>query len=412
MAEKILMIALSPTMKTGLISKWEKKEGEKVESGDLLCQVETDKATMDYESIQEGTLLKILVHEGEQARIGSPIAIIGEGGEDISDLLSDIETDMEGITDDGKIGPEEDTTSSISITETGEESSGDRVIASPLARRMAQQQGIDLSLIKGSGPRGRIIKRDILEAVARLEKSNLGMPKTTSQILPTSSDEVIQVSTKRRIIAERLAESKYSAPHYYLRLKVLSDNYMEARKLLNITLNKKVSVNAFIVKFVAEAIKRHPIMNSTWQGETILRHASIDIGLAVAQNDGLITPVVRDCGNKGIIEIDRELKELIDKALNNQLTPSEYSGATFTISNLGSYGIEEFTAIINPPGSAILAIGKMGKEPTIVDGDKIEIRTLMTLTLSCDHRVIDGAVGAAFLKDLKDIMENPIRVLY
>jgi pyruvate dehydrogenase E2 component (dihydrolipoamide acetyltransferase) len=412
MAEKILMIALSPTMKTGLISKWEKKEGEKVESGDLLCQVETDKATMDYESIQEGTLLKILVHEGEQARIGSPIAIIGEAGEDISDLLSDIETDMEGITDDGKIGPEEDTTSSISITETGEESSGDRVIASPLARRMAQQQGIDLSLIKGSGPRGRIIKRDILEAVARLEKSNLGMPKTTSQILPTSSDEVIQVSTKRRIIAERLAESKYSAPHYYLRLKVLSDNYMEARKLLNITLNKKVSVNAFIVKFVAEAIKRHPIMNSTWQGETILRHASIDIGLAVAQNDGLITPVVRDCGNKGIIEIDRELKELIDKALNNQLTPSEYSGATFTISNLGSYGIEEFTAIINPPGSAILAIGKMGKEPTIVDGDKIEIRTLMTLTLSCDHRVIDGAVGAAFLKDLKDIMENPIRVLY
>jgi pyruvate dehydrogenase E2 component (dihydrolipoamide acetyltransferase) len=238
------------------------------------------------------------------------------------------------------------------------------------------------------------------------------MPKTTSQILPTSSDEVIQVSTKRRIIAERLAESKYSAPHYYLRLKVLSDNFMEARKLLNITLNKKVSVNAFIVKFVAEAIKRHPIMNSTWQGETILRHASIDIGLAVAQNDGLITPVVRDCGNKGIIEIDRELKELIDKALNNQLTPSEYSGATFTISNLGSYGIEEFTAIINPPGSAILAIGKMGKEPTIVDGDKIEIRTLMTLTLSCDHRVIDGAVGAAFLKDLKDIMENPIRVLY
>jgi pyruvate dehydrogenase E2 component (dihydrolipoamide acetyltransferase) len=412
MAEKILMIALSPTMKTGLISKWEKKEGEKVESGDLLCQVETDKATMDYESIQEGTLLKILVHEGEQARIGSPIAIIGEGGEDISDLLSDIETDMEGITDDGKIGPEEDTTSSISITETGEESSGDRVIASPLARRMAQQQGIDLSLIKGSGPRGRIIKRDILEAVARLEKSNLGMPKTTSKILPTSSDEVIQVSTKRRIIAERLAESKYSAPHYYLRLKVLSDNFMEARKLLNITLNKKVSVNAFIVKFVAEAIKRHPIMNSTWQGETILRHASIDIGLAVAQNDGLITPVVRDCGNKGIIEIDRELKELIDKALNNQLTPSEYSGATFTISNLGSYGIEEFTAIINPPGSAILAIGKMGKEPTIVDGDKIEIRTLMTLTLSCDHRVIDGAVGAAFLKDLKDIMENPIRVLY
>ncbi|MGI5850663.1 MAG: 2-oxo acid dehydrogenase subunit E2 [Clostridiales bacterium] len=412
MAERVLMVALSPTMSTGLISKWEKEEGDRVESGDLLCQVETDKATMDYESMQEGTLLKILVHEGEQASIGAPIAIIGQVGEDLTELLAEVDTDMKGTTDDEETESNEDENTPISSMETIEEPIEDRVIASPLARRMAKQRGIDLNLIQGSGPRGRIIKRDILEAGAEIQKPDLGAPKTAPRISPGSTDEVIHVTTKRKIIAERLAESKYSAPHYYLRLKVLSDDFMQARKVLNNTLKEKVSVNAFIIKFVAEAIKRHPIMNSTWQGETILRHGSIDIGLAVAQDDGLITPVVRDCGNKGIIDIDRELKDLIDKALNNQLTPSEYTGATFTISNLGSFGIGEFTAIINPPGSAILAIGKMGKEPIIAEGDKIEIRSLMTLTLSCDHRVIDGAVGAAFLKELKDIMENPIRVLY
>lgn len=411
MAEKVLMIALSPTMETGLISKWEKEEGERVESGDLLCQVETDKATMDYESIQEGTLLKILVREGEQAGIGSPIAIIGETGEDIAEILAEIEAETKDSPSDGTEEVKEEVAATPAIEEA-EEYTGDRIIASPLARRMAEHQGIDLTYIQGSGPRGRIIKRDILEAASQPQMPGTPTPKSIPRILPTAADEVVPVSIKRKIIADRLAESKYSAPHYYLKLRVASDGFMKARKMLNDTLSERISVNAFIIKFVAEAIKRHPVINSTWQGETILGHGSIDIGLAVAQTDGLITPVVRDCGNKGIIEIDKELRDLIHKALNNQLTPPEYSGATFTVSNLGNYGIEEFTAIINPPGSAILAIGKMGKEPVVVDGDRIEVQSLMALTLSCDHRVIDGAVGAAFLKDLKDIMENPIRVLY
>lgn len=410
MAEHVLMIALSPTMETGTISKWEKKEGDRVESGEVLCQVETDKAVMDYESIQEGVLLKILVNEGEQASIGTPIAIIGEEGEDITELLASIKTDTDSEKPSDADKKEDILTTHIQKevgTDMDSASKGDRIFASPLARKLAEQRGIDLANIKGSGPRGRIIKRDIVSY------TEPAVPAATSEVMrPGAKDEVIPVSPKRAIIAQRLAQSKFSAPHYYLRLKVRTDDFMKARKALNQTLEQGVSVNAFLIKFVAEAIKRHPIINSTWQEDSILRHGSIDIGLAVAQDDGLITPVVRDCGNKGIIEIEKELKELISKALENKLTPEEYSGASFTISNLGSFGIEEFTAIINPPASAILAVGKMEPQPVVINGSNIEIHTLMTLTLSCDHRVIDGAVGAAFLKDLKDIIENPIKALY
>ena len=411
MAEQVLMIALSPTMEAGTISKWEKKEGDMVESGDVLCQVETDKATMDYESIQEGVLLKILVAEGKQVGIGSPIAVMGEAGEDITDLLAEMKSDGKKEKGDRDKKINEDVSMVPTMPAAPEMPLGERIIASPLARRMAEQRGLDLASIQGSGPRGRIIKRDIIEAESQvLAPAYSAAP--IAKVTPTSVDEIMPVTTKRKIIAQRLEESKYSAPHYYLRLKVRTDDLMEARKALNNTLKESISVNAFIVKFVAEALKRHPTVNSTWQGDTILRHGSIDIGLAVAQEDGLITPVVRNCGNKGIIEIDNELKELINKALNNRLIPEEYSGATFTISNLGSFGVEEFTAIINPPGSAILAVGKMGKEPVVGEGNNIEIQSLMAMTLSCDHRVIDGAIGAAFLKDLKDIIEDPIRALY
>lgn len=410
MAEQVLMIALSPTMEMGTISKWEKKEGDRVESGEVLCQVETDKAVMDYESIQEGVLLKILVNEGEQASIGTPIAIIGEEGEDIGELLVSIKTDDDNQKisyDDHKEEIQSRDMQKEVVSDMNSLPKGDRIIASPLARRLAEQRGIDLANIKGSGPRGRIIKRDIVSYTEPI--SSTARHKI---IRPGEKDQTIPVSPKRAIIAQRLAESKFSAPHYYLRLKVRTDDFMKARKSLNQTLEQGVSVNAFFIKFVAEAIKRHPIINSTWQNDTILRHGSIDIGLAVAQTDGLITPVVRDCGSKGIIEIESDLKELISKALDNKLTPEEYSGATFTISNLGSFGIEEFTAIINPPASAILAVGKMEPQPVVTNGNNIEVQTLMTLTLSCDHRVIDGAVGAAFLKDLKDIIENPIKALY
>ncbi|MBD3305877.1 hypothetical protein GF339_05790 [candidate division KSB3 bacterium] len=233
-----------------------------------------------------------------------------------------------------------------------------------------------------------------------------------SAAAPPLADETLNVSQKRKIIAQRLVDSKFSAPHYYLKVRAQMDEVMQARKALNARLKEKVSLNAFLLKFAAEAIKKHPIINSTWKGETIIKHGSVDIGLAVAQPDGLITPVVRDCTQKGILTIDQELKALIQKAQNNRLDPSEYTGATFTISSLGSFGIEEFTAIINPPGSAILAIGEIWKEPVVDDHDQIVIHANMRMTLSCDHRVIDGAVGAAFLKDLKDTLEHPIRVLY
>ncbi len=225
-------------------------------------------------------------------------------------------------------------------------------------------------------------------------------------------DQVVAVSGKRRVIAQRLAESKFQAPHYYLRISFEMDALMAARSRLNERRKEKVSFNAFMHKLVAEALRRHPEVNSSWEGDTIRRFGSIDIGLAVAQPDGLITPVVRNCGGKGILQIDSELAALVDKARTNKLTPEEYTGATFTISNLGSFGIEEFTAIINPPGSAILALGRIAKSPVVAADGSIVVRSIMKATLSCDHRVIDGAVGAAFFSDLKEMIENPMAVLF
>jgi pyruvate dehydrogenase E2 component (dihydrolipoamide acetyltransferase) len=222
----------------------------------------------------------------------------------------------------------------------------------------------------------------------------------------------IALSGKRKVIAQRLSQSKFSAPHYYLRSIVAMDALIEARKELNKGVPEKVSFNAFLIKFVAEALRRHPMVNAGWQGDHILQYSRADIGLAVAQPDGLITPIVRDCWNRGILSIDAELKGLIDKAINNKLKPEEFTGATFTITNLGSYGIHDFTAVINPPGAAILAVGEARREPVVGDDDEIEIRTNTVLSLSCDHRVIDGAEGALFMQDLRGMMENPIQVLY
>lgn len=426
MAEKVLMLALSPTMETGTIAKWHKQEGDTVESGAVLCEVETDKAVMDYESTMEGTLLKILLPEGGDAGVGEPIAIIGEEGEDISELLAEnpieaektapllpkIEPSSEEKTEPAK--PQKE--SALPATPKEEvpqpsESSDKYIRSSPLARKLAKEAGLNLQNISGSGPGGRIIQRDIEKA---LQEAPAAVPPPVSAFpqIPGLTDEVVKVSQKRKIIARRLSESKFSAPHYYLKVIVRMDDILQARKALNDRAKHKISLNAFFLKFAAEAIKKHPVMNSTWNEETIIKHGSVDIGLAVAQPDGLITPVVRNCAQKGIVEIDQELFMLIQKAQTNRLEPEEYSGATFTISSLGSFGIREFTAIINPPGSAILAIGEIRKEPVVNEQDQIIIQSNAILTLSCDHRVIDGAVGAAFLKELKDMLENPIRALY
>jgi len=471
MAEQVLMLALSPTMEEGTIITWHKKEGEAVAQSDIICEVETDKATMEYESVNEGTLLKILVPAGGQARVGDPIAVVGKPGEDIGSLVEAAAKKAEAGAAAG--GPQEAAAPAAEPAQPAKAEAGAEkpaaapvsaepaaaqpaqaapaataqaapppaggLKASPLARKMASEQGIDLRSVRGSGPGGRIVKRDMDKALRRAASYGpaaavgvagptiAGTPVAPAYISgggvlatagPTASgkDEQIPVSGKRKIIAQRLSESKYSAPHYYLRIDVDAGAMMAARARLGARLPKgaggKVSPNAFLIKFVAETLKKYPAVNASWQGDTILRFGKIDIALAVAQEDGLITPVVRDCGSKGIVQIDRELKALIDKALSNKLAPEEYSGATFTISSLGTSGILEFTAIINPPGSAILAVGRIHKAPVAEDDGSIGVRSQMMLTLSCDHRVIDGAVGAAFLSDLKTMIEYPIEHLY
>lgn len=405
MAEQVFMIALSPTMENGLIAKWNKKEGDKVESGDVLCEVETDKATMDYEATDEGTLLKIIKGQGTEAGVGDPIAILGEPGEDVTALLKEIEAasnksaapapQAEKPSDTGSSTP-----APVVNAPAKSESFDGRVKSSPLARKLASQKGLNLNQIQGSGPGGRIVKRDVESAQV-----------STQAAAPSLSDQVFPLSQKRKIIAQRLAESKYTAPHYYLKLSIQMDGVVNSRKAYNATAKEKLSMNAFLIKFVTEALKRNPVINSSWQGDSIVQHGSVDVGLAVAQPDGLITPVVRSCNNKSITEIDQELKVLIDKARNNRLQSHEFTNATFTISSLGSFGIEEFTAIINPPGAAILAIGMIKKEPVVAPNGELVVQSNMKVSLSCDHRVIDGAIGAKFLSDLKGMMENPLLAL-
>ena len=431
MAEQVLMLALSPTMEEGTIVKWHKKEGDPVAQSDIICEVETDKATMEYEAVNEGTLLKILVRDGGQARVGEPIAVVGEPGEDISGMLKEAEQKPEPDASESaapesdapesavpqvKAAPAAGAAGAAATTPSAPQVPAGELKASPLARKMATGHGIDIRILRGSGPAGRIVKRDIENALRRAASYGPAAAVGVQGPAASGKDERIPVSGKRKIIAQRLAESKFSAPHYYLRIDVDAGAMMAARQRLNARLPKdpagKVSPNAFLIKFVAETLKKYPVVNSSWQDDAILRFGRIDIALAVAQDDGLITPVVRDCGSKGIVQIDRDLKNLIDKARNNKLTPDEYNGATFTISSLGTSGILEFTAIINPPGSAILAVGRIHKAPVVGDDGAIGVRSQMMLTLSCDHRVIDGAVGAAFLSDLKAFIEYPIDLLY
>lgn len=413
MAEKVLMTALSPTMEEGTIVSWNKKEGDSVAAGDLLCEVETDKATMDYESTQEGVLLRIVKAEGTSSRVGDTIAILGEQGEDIESLLQESADGSQPSGPEGEsaaeaAAPEAPEAAARSRDSAGAQGDGARVKASPLARKIASERGIDLSRVSGSGPAGRVVKADVEGFTgAPAEAATRGAAASAA-----GENVTVPVSGKRAVIARRLAESKFSAPHYYLKSSVRMDGAMQARKDLNAEASEKVGFNAFLMKFAAEALKRHPQVNASWQGDHILQFGSVDIGLAVDLGNGLITPIVRNCGNKGIVDIDAELKDLVARAGSGKLQPEEYTGATFTISNLGSFGIEEFTAIINPPGSAILAVGEIAKTPVVNDGDELEIVQIMKMTLSCDHRVIDGAEGGRFLYELKRIVENPVRVLF
>lgn len=420
MAEKIPMIALSPTMETGQIVKWRKKEGEAVKSGEVLCEVETDKATMEYEATAEGTLLKVLVGEGASAAVGQPIAIIGSAGEDISSLLGEearpVSTPAEEeqkMAAARQVETEERPEAApgeAQAREAEREAKPGEVRASPLARKLAEKYGINLEEIQGSGPRGRVVEKDVELAQARQAPAPAEKPAAAP---PTPlKEEIIKVTEKRKVIAQRLSESAFTAPHYFLRLTAVMDNLLAARERLNAGGQADISLNSFLIKLAAETLKRHPLVNATWRGDTIVQHGRIDVALAVAQESGLVTPVIRNCESKGILAIDQELRGLVDKARAGKLAPEEYRNSTFTITNLGMMGIEEFTAIINPPNSAILAVGAIAREPRVGEHDQLAIQSVMRLTLACDHRILDGAVGAAFLRDLKEIIESPIKTLY
>lgn len=421
MAEKFLMPKLSPTMEEGQIARWVKSEGEAYGANETLAEVDTDKATMEMTSLKAGTLLKILKSAGETAALGEAIAIIGDAGEDISALLSE-------ISSNGKAKPAQAETqaqpaepaveakpqTSVAPAEAvpaAAPANGGRMIVSPIAARMAAENGIDLKSVQGSGPGGRIIKRDIEAALASPAKA-AGKAFTPSTIVGASAFTEETTSQMRRVIATRLGESIGPIPTFYLTVEIEMDNALELRKAVNATVSEdqKISVNDIIVKVAALSLVKHPFVNSSYQDRSIRFYEQADIGVAVAIEDGLITPVIRGANLKGFLEISAEIKDLAAKARAKRLQPEEYTGATFSISNLGMFGIKEFTAIINPPEAGILAIGGAAPTPVVRNGE-IVIRNMMNVTMSCDHRVVDGATGAKFLQTFKQMLEQPALML-
>lgn len=409
--EKMFMIALTPTMESGKIAQWIKKEGDTIDIGDVICEVETDKASMEYESINKGTIVKILTLEGDSAKVGDVIAILGEEGDDISTVLNELASGSQSDTKpDSKPQAEAKIQPSASIAKTqAQPTSTQRVRISPLAWKIAKEKSLDVHGIAGSGPGGRIVKRDV---------ENLSQPDAKPRVavsLQGEGDVEIPVGGVREVIARRLSESKFSAPHFYVKTSIRSERIVSLRTALNEMLNKqkkpKLSMNAFFIKLVAETLKRNPSVNSSWQGSKIVQFGSIDIGLAVDLGKGLLTPIVRNCAYKGIETIDAELQALIEKVRAGTIGAKEYTGATFTISNLGSFGVDEFTAIINPPGAAILAIGQNRRVPIVNEHGNLDVGSLMTFSVSCDHRVIDGSMAARFIADLKAICEDPAMAL-
>ena len=405
MAEVINMPRLSDTMEEGTLAKWFKKVGDTVKEGEILAEIETDKATMEFESFYDGVLLHIGIDEGSTAPVDSIIAIIGSKGEDISKIINN---DTPAVKEEPTPVVKEEPTpvvkeevravSSISI-------SNDRILISPLAKKLANEKGIDISAVKGSGDNGRIIKRDI----DSFKPSNYSQFTQPRPHLKESSYET-QNSTMRKAIAKRLADSKFSAPHYYLNIELEMDNIISFRKQFIQTQNIKISFNDIIAKAVSLSLAKHPKVNSRWYDDKIIYNEHVHLGVAVAVDDGLIVPVVKFSNSKDLPQINSEIKDFAERAKNKKLTPSEIEGSTFTISNLGMFGIESFTSIINQPNSAILSIGAIVQKP-IVKNNEVVVGNTMKLTLACDHRTVDGATGSLFLKTLKEYIENPVSIL-
>lgn len=397
---KILMPALSPTMKEGKLIRWIKNEGDEISSGDVIAEVETDKATMEVEAVDEGKLVKILVQGGTpNVAVNTAIGIILEEGEteEVLDQEQESDTDKKvDIENNSKPAEEE-------IKPHEVYSKKDRVIATPLAKKIAADKKIDISTVHGTGPRGRVVKDDVLKVVSS--------SVSDGSVQSPAQQDSIEISPMRRVIADRLVESKRNIPHFYLKTDCIIDKLLELRVQFNEKLEEKITINDFIVKASAIAISKVPELKMSWDGDRMIKNNSVDISVAVAIPDGLITPIVKNADLKSISEISSEVKLLVEKAKSNSLKPGEFQGGCFTISNLGMYGITEFSAIINPPQSAILAVGAARKLPVVID-EEIKIKTVMKLTLSCDHRVVDGAIGAKFLKQLKNLIEEPLLMLF
>lgn len=431
MAEVIYMPKLSDTMTEGVVAEWHKKVGDAVKSGELLAEIETDKATMEFESFYDGVLLHIGVEKGKTAPVNALLAIIGEKGEDIKSLIGSSakadapaeEKKSEDKKEEAKLSKTEDSsgkdekpkeekapaavTAAPKAAPAVSNTTNGRILASPLAKKLAEEKGVDLSFITGTGEGGRITKRDVdhyvpYDAPAR--------PAAASGAAMSESFTDEPVSQMRKTIARRLGESKFTAPHFYLTISLDMDNAIAARKAMNSNEGVKVSFNDMVIKAVSMALRKHPAINSSWLGDVIRRNNHVHIGVAVAVDEGLLVPVIRFADSKGLSQIGEEVKVLAQKAKDKKLQPAEWEGNTFTVSNLGMFGIEQFTAIINSPDSCILAIGGISQEPVVKNGQVVP-GNIMKVTLSCDHRVVDGATGAAFLQTFKQYMENPVMML-
>jgi pyruvate dehydrogenase E2 component (dihydrolipoamide acetyltransferase) len=410
MATKIMMPKLSDTMEEGVILKWHRKEGEKIKQGEILAEIESDKADMELEAYDTGVVRKLLVPEGGKAPIGALIAIIGEADEDISPLLAETPTAPgQTIGSPPQLQKPEVYPSSSAAETTSAPSSkviarpkDERIKASPLARKLASEYRLDLAGVPGSGPQGRIIKRDIEQALAAGPTPS---PRPTVAIKPGTSEDV-PLSAIRKTIARRMTESKSTAPHFYVTVEIDMEPAIAFREQINNATEIKLSFTDLLVKAAAAALMKHPALNATFLGDRMRHHHYAHIGVAVALEDGLVTPVVRNCEQKRLDQISAELRDLIERARQRKLKPEEYQGSTFTISNLGMFGVEDFVAIINPPESAILAVGSIMERPVVKNGHIIVGRT-MKVTLSSDHRIVDGAIAARFLQDFKKFMENP-----
>ena len=427
MSVNILMPALSPTMEEGTLAKWLVKEGDKIQSGDLIAEIETDKATMEFEAVDEGIIGKLLVSEGsEGVKVNSPIAVILDDGEELkvnetADLVVDTEHTKSEIAKEEVVENKKPSMNAVQNSNT-------RVFATPLARRLAREKGVDLGSISGSGPHGRIVKTDILDvnvSTVDTNQESLANPVLRTNVQKASGSSItnlyadrefkeIPLNSMRKTVATRLTEAKQNIPHFYLRREAKIDELLQVRERLNEHLaekNNKLSINDFIIKSCALALQSVPTANAIWAEDKILQLKPSDIAVAVSVEDGLFTPIIRDADTKSLSNISKEMKELADKARSKKLMPSEYQGGSFSISNLGMFGVDNFDAVINPPHGAILAVGRGLKKPIVNEDDTISVANLMSLTLSVDHRVIDGALGAKLLQNITKYLEDPVLML-